>query len=225
MGSSLITKMWKATFIFVASCSTLILADFPFEIRHFNHMTDSKINRQWFDESCYYHCDVYEHMRPIQIMLKDGIDTCPENLLDNKVVMDSKVMYKNWCKQLDVKFCGYCVYYDSVIVKAKLSHECIFNGPTREEPMACWAPWGIKKGICEKCQKVNGKTFEYSLLNNTITSDDDDEPDTEIEAPKEEFQLRMDNTEVEDMEAMTTPDLDEVETEVYTEAPVGTTED
>ena len=92
--------MWKATFIFVASCSTLILAEFPFEIRHFNHMTDSKINRQWFDESCYYHCDVYDHMRPIQIMLKDGIDTCPENLLDNKVVMDSKVMYKNWCKQL-----------------------------------------------------------------------------------------------------------------------------
>lgn len=91
--------------------------------------------------------------------------------------------------------------------------------------MACWAPWGIKKGRCDQCQKVNGKTFEYSLLNNTITSYDDDEPDTEIEAPKEEFQLRLDNTEVEDMEAMTTPDLDEVETEVYTEAPVGTTGD
>ena len=96
--------MWKATFIFAALCSTLILAEFPFEIRHFNHMTDSKIPREWFDESCYYHCDVYDHMRPIQIMLKDGIDTCPENLLDNKVVMDSKVMYKNWCKQLVIFF-------------------------------------------------------------------------------------------------------------------------
>merc|ERR1712004_719577 len=123
MGSSLITKMWKATFIFVASCSTLILADFPFEIRHFNHMTDSKIPREWFDESCYYHCDVYEHMRPIQIMLKDGIDTCPENLLDNKVVMDSKVMYKNWCKQLDVKFCGYV----SIMTVLSSKQNCLMN--------------------------------------------------------------------------------------------------
>ena len=92
--------MWEVTLIFVALCSTMILADFPFEIRHMNHLTDiNKIHRD-FDESCYYRCDIYEHMRPIQIMLKDGIDTCPENLLDNKVVMDSKVMYKNWCKQL-----------------------------------------------------------------------------------------------------------------------------
>ena len=55
------------------------------------------------------------------------------------------------------------------------------------------------------------------------------EPSTEIEVPdvalNEELEIspRIERSE-EDMEAMTTPDFDEVETEVYTDAPVGTTE-
>ena len=103
-----------------------------------------------------------------------------------------------------------------------MSHQCIYHGPIKERPNNCWSIHPLKYGNCDQCQKVNGKVFEYSLGKPS-------EPSTEIEVPdvalNEELEIspRIERSE-EDMEAMTTPDFDEVETEVYTDAPVGTTE-
>ena len=88
--------MWTSTFIF-ALCSILILADFPHEIRHLNYITKDELKK--FDSTCYVKCNIWEHMHRVVIMLKDGVDTCPENLLDNEAVVSAQISYKKWCKQ------------------------------------------------------------------------------------------------------------------------------